>query len=180
MVLSISPDCNASVMFVSVTSNGTPLEGVLIRTQNWSSLTGSSGNASFPFGGGDVIIIAKKTGYAESALYENMDCNPPECRTHDDCASDEYCVGGTCMNLTGICGYAENHLWVRYACCSDSDCKNDSLRCVNKTCEPIPAPPAPVNATENESATPASPGTPGGCAGAALLLALFAFLKINN
>ncbi|MDD5340109.1 MAG: hypothetical protein PHV13_02565 [Candidatus ainarchaeum sp.] len=175
MELSISHDCNTSFMLVSVTSGGAPLDGVLVRTQNWSSLTGASGNASFPFGDGDIIVTAEKAGYAASALYESVNCTPPECRSHDDCATDTYCVDGICMNLTGICGYAENHLWVRYACCSDSDCKNVSLRCMNRTCEPIPAPPAPlVNATKNESAPPASPEKPAGCAAAALLAALAA------
>lgn len=168
-------DCNSSTVRISVTSNGIPLENVLVSTQNWSSLTGPTGNVSFPFAGGDVLITAEKSGYEKTFVVETVDCSPPGCRTHDDCAADAYCVGGTCMNVTGICGYPQNHQWVRYACCSDSDCRNESLRCVNKTCAAYQPPAAPANITKNESATPASPSSAGACAGAAAVLLLAAF-----
>jgi hypothetical protein len=169
------PDCNSSSVLISLTSDGAPLVGAFVSTQNWSSLTGSTGNVSFPFSGGDVLIRVKKAGYAEIFVFETVDCNPPECRTHDDCADDEYCVAGTCMNVTGICGYPQNHGWVHYACCSDSDCENGSLRCVNRTCVAYQPPPVPANITKNASAAPASPSSAGSCAGAAAILLLAAF-----
>ena len=46
----------------------------------------------------------------------------PECSADGDCASDSFCTGGVCVPATGICGYADNHTWVSYECCTDEDC----------------------------------------------------------
>jgi hypothetical protein len=51
-----------------------------------------------------------------------------ECYEDDDCKSTEYCDiqegadGGSCEDVTGDCGYAENHVWVTYECGDEPGC----------------------------------------------------------
>jgi len=58
-------------------------------------------------------------------------CN--ECYLDEECSDVQSCYNGECINLTGQCGYAQNHTWVNYECCEDGDCKNN-LTCINHTC----------------------------------------------
>jgi parallel beta-helix repeat protein len=54
--------------------------------------------------------------------------------SHDrNCADDEMCSGGTCVPVTGECGYASGHAWISYECCSDADCE-EGKDCVDNIC----------------------------------------------
>ena len=44
------------------------------------------------------------------------------CNADADCSDTQYCSAGVCLMVTGDCGYASNHKWVKYECCQDSDC----------------------------------------------------------
>ncbi|MEM4389954.1 MAG: hypothetical protein QXG98_04815, partial [Candidatus Micrarchaeia archaeon] len=56
-----------------------------------------------------------------------------ECCSDSDCPTDASCSDNRCIKLTGECGYAVNHSWVRYACCSDAECSGDEV-CSNNAC----------------------------------------------
>jgi len=56
-----------------------------------------------------------------------------ECETDADCANTEYCSSGSCVPVTGECGYASNHMWTNYECCSDTGCAQGS-HCTNNAC----------------------------------------------
>lgn len=158
MEVDVEPDCINGNVLINITSGGVPVSGVLIRTEKWSSLTGSSGFASFPLEEGLTYISAESSGYAKVEFYKNLSCAPPpECVQDGDCADDQYCANNECVNVTGTCGYAANHSWMAYDCCSDSDCGADSL-CTGNRCVLLPPPPE-ANLT-NESEIPAQPEEP--------------------
>lgn len=181
--VSIEPDCNNSQLMVTVTENGEPLEGVFIRTEEWSSLTQSAGRVPFPLEEGLVFISANKSGYSYQEMFVDIDCTPPECLEDEDCAFDQYCADENCTNVTGTCGYAANHSWISYECCSDSDCES-GFECLNNSCVLKPPPPPPVNVTNvteenistNETLPPGEEEQVAVCP-AAILLLLFLFFR---
>jgi hypothetical protein len=182
MDISVVPDCDAGLLRISATGNGTPLEGVFIRTDKWSSLSGADGSVSFPLDEGDVPISANKTNYTGVSFYYTVSCAPPpECVDDSACREDQYCSGGSCIDLAGDCGFASNHTWFAYRCCEDADCGNLST-CENNACVPKPPPPqnktGMINATgpppSNDSNSP-QPSSPV-CPGSALLVLISACL----
>ena len=160
--ITAAPDCNNSLLIITANDSGAPLEDVFIRTLNWSSFSGPSGSVAFPLEEGYVYIQANKSGYFEQAFWTNISCkppvpeSPPECLGNSSCAEDQYCLNETCLNLTGECGYPENHSWMQYECCEDDECGYKML-CQNNSCilEPAPEPNVSMNITENESDVPA-------------------------
>jgi len=169
MEIIVEGDCNASVMRIDALENSTPLEGVFISSGNWSSLTGSSGEAVFPLVEGLVAIHAEKKGYDKKDISKEISCAPPpECLMDEGCTSNKFCQGGKCENVSGECGYPENHTWVRFGCCNDSDCGNESV-CTNKACVQIP-PPAPNANNTDQTNTPPPDWPANGCAGAGIII----------
>jgi hypothetical protein len=60
------------------------------------------------------------------------------CNTSDQCRPEQFCKDGQCRNVTGECGQAVNHAWVRYECGPEPECpvcprKNS---CVSRKCVP--------------------------------------------
>ncbi len=154
MDIGIEADCDEMRLLVEAVSEGTPLEGVLVTADGWSSVTGSSGTVYLPFEEGEIPVTATKTGFASVGFYCNASCAPPpECLDDAGCGGFEFCAAGVCQNVTGECGYADNHAWVAYGCCADADCGNESLECKNNTCMAKQLPPEPP---ANENATPPS------------------------
>jgi hypothetical protein len=160
--LSVFPDCNNSLLIISANESGIPLEDVFIKTLNWSSFSGPSGSVAFPLEEGYAYIQANKSGYDKYAFWFNVSCAPPEppkpppeCLENSSCAQNQYCANETCMNLTGSCGYPDNHSWIDYECCDDNGC-GYKMVCVNNSCaiEPAPEPNITENLSENESAEP--------------------------
>ncbi|MEW6722876.1 MAG: hypothetical protein AB1324_06450 [Candidatus Micrarchaeota archaeon] len=151
-IVTATPVCADSLISVTATHGGEPLEGVSVRTEKWSSLTSANGTAVFPLEEGDIYIIAEKTGFSKKEFWAEISCAPPpECNENEDCESDEYCKAGACEKIPVECGYAENHTLFMYECCSDDACGIGSA-CKNNTCIKIPKPPEPPqNASENES-----------------------------
>jgi parallel beta-helix repeat protein len=45
-----------------------------------------------------------------------------ECADDNDCASSQYCESGECSDVSGECGYADNHSWVSYQCGDAAGC----------------------------------------------------------
>ncbi len=175
--LSIEPDCNSSLLNVAVTEEGIPLEGVYITTGEWSSLTQAIGKVSFPLKEGLVLVSANKSGYSYQEMLLDINCTPPECLEDEDCASDQYCWDRQCLDITGECGYAANHTWFIYECCSDSDCDAD-FECLNNTCVQRPPPPPLIeeNVSVNETVPPEEAEQEEIC-GAALLPLLILFFR---
>lgn len=60
----------------------------------------------------------------------------PECTKDADCSSDKYCSNEKCVPVTGTCGYAANHTWVKYECCVDEDC-SEGYECKEHKCVEI-------------------------------------------
>ncbi len=178
MNLTVSVDCNDSVIIITAASGGAPVSGVFVSTQDWSSMTGDSGTVSIPLEEGDLFVNATKKGYASQAFYQTVSCAPPpQCTDSSSCADYQACLAQECVNLSGTCGYAANHAWTSYACCSDSDCGNISM-CVSNTCVPRTMPPfiAAGNATPQNTTITAANNTkpetakPNACLGAVLFL----------
>ncbi|MFN7991092.1 MAG: hypothetical protein U0R44_02940 [Candidatus Micrarchaeia archaeon] len=196
MNITALPDCGKGILLVrAADANGTPLEGAFISVQDgrsWSSLSGKSGEVSFPLDEGDIFINASRGNYSTVGFYSTVDCTPPECLEDGQCASNQYCSEEKCVEAVGTCGYPANHSWVHYTCCSDTDCGNASM-CINNTCILRPPPPQPQNITNLSNATPTAKnalpnetvneggkGVAGGCLGSALLLAGILIWKKNK
>ncbi|MBU0527357.1 right-handed parallel beta-helix repeat-containing protein [Candidatus Micrarchaeota archaeon] len=81
-----------------------------------------------------------------------------ECTSDADCESTEFCnieegaEGGSCEELTGQCGYADNHVWNVYECGEEGcpECPEQYV-CEEHICEPIPELDGPETAFVGES-----------------------------
>jgi len=178
--LSVEPDCNNSLLIVTVTEEGEPLEDVFVSTEGWSALTQSIGKVSFPLKEGIVFISANKSGYSHQEMFLDINCTPPECLEDEDCAVDQYCWDYQCLNLTGDCGFAANHTWFVYECCSDPDCET-GFECLNNNCVFKPPPLNVTNITDenisiNETMPPEEEKPEEICV-AAILPLLFLFFR---
>jgi hypothetical protein len=93
---------------------------------------------------GECVPIECECGYIEDhecIEYEccaDSECPPGqacidhvcdyECYSDEDCDTTEYCEipegleGGLCEPVTGMCGYAENHLWNFHECGDEPEC----------------------------------------------------------
>ncbi|MFH1785871.1 MAG: carboxypeptidase-like regulatory domain-containing protein [Candidatus Micrarchaeota archaeon] len=74
------------------------------------------------------------TGY--SCISNTCEQTPEdECSTDADCAETQYCSNGSCLEVTGDCGYIANHAFVAYECGTDANCPTctDGL-CINNEC----------------------------------------------
>ena len=143
-------DCADNLTVISASAGGMPLANVTVTSERWSSVTGASGTVEFPLEEGYVFVSAKAPGYGTRESYFYITCAPPpECEGDADCGESQYCSGGSCMNLTGGCGFAENHTWFVFECCEDAEC-GSGQECENNTCSAIPAPPK-QNITANET-----------------------------
>jgi len=154
--VSVTPLCNESRMMVQVAEDDIPIQDVFVRTLNWSSTTNNNGQAIFPLDEGYVYIVANKSGFVRQEFWIDINCTPepppppPECLQNPDCALNQICENETCVNISGTCGYAENHSWINYECCEDNECGYKMI-CANKSC--ILEPPK-ENIIKNETAIP--------------------------
>jgi hypothetical protein len=134
--ISIEHNCNSRIMKITAKDKGVALKDVFITNGNWSSLSDSNGAVVFPFEEGGIWITANKSGFKSIAAYTNISCAPPECLRHEDCTTDHYCWGGDCLNISGECGFAENHTWFVYECCLDTACDSGN-ECIDHFCMPL-------------------------------------------
>jgi hypothetical protein len=74
MNLSIAVDCERHLIYSNATSKGEPLDGVLMRTDSWSTMTGSGGIAFLPLLESEsdyVFLSAEKSGFiTQSGWFE--------------------------------------------------------------------------------------------------------------
>jgi hypothetical protein len=83
---------------------------------------------------GNYSIEVSKSGFVhEYADLEAKDCSVPECTSNSQCEANAACVEGKCAEVSGACGYADNHKFTEYQCCSDSTCGAGS-RCEDHLC----------------------------------------------
>ncbi|MEK6979252.1 MAG: LamG-like jellyroll fold domain-containing protein [Candidatus Micrarchaeota archaeon] len=66
---------------------------------------------------------------------EEKYCVDRECNFDSECAGDQFCSDGACVQVEEKeCGYVDNHQWNNYQCCSDEDCGEPELSCVENAC----------------------------------------------
>ena len=104
-----------------------------------SGETDEEGDYSFtPPLPGTYNLELSKIGFVHTTKnLEVADCTPvPECIADSDCAYDQQCVQQACVQLSGYCGYVEDHEFVEYECCSDSACSASPVggRCEDHRC----------------------------------------------
>lgn len=169
--ISAEADCRNNQTIIRASANGTPLSNVTVQSEKWSSVTPESGKVTFPLEEGYLFLTSSRPGYSTKQFYVFVTCEPePECEDDLSCAENQYCSGGSCLNLTGDCGFTANHTWFVYECCSDSAC-GAGFGCRNNSCVAKPVPPAPnitENGTKNETGEPEKP-EPGACPSVAAL-----------
>ncbi len=67
----------------------------------------------------------------------NMVCSPGNaCSLNSECANTEKCIDSFCEEITGSCGYAFEHRWISYECCTNTDCP-EGTTCDENTCVDI-------------------------------------------
>ncbi|MBU0532470.1 hypothetical protein KKB44_03175 [Candidatus Micrarchaeota archaeon] len=177
--LSIEVNCNASILKITASKDGIPLENVFINTQNWSSLTGTTGTVFFLLEEGWTLIRANKSGYVYKESIINIVCTPPECITDENCTYNQYCFNESCINLTGVCGYPENHSWIGYECCEDGGCEMNFV-CLNNSCISLPPQPENINNVSlNQTVSQEEPAEPP-CIAALLLLFILLLTTLLN
>jgi len=79
----------------------------------------------------------------EGLICEDNECTS-ECTSDEDCDSTEFCnieegaEGGSCEEITGQCGYADNHTWIQYECGEEGcpECPEQYI-CIEHVCEPV-------------------------------------------
>jgi parallel beta-helix repeat protein len=72
------------------------------------------------------------------------------CLTDGDCSGTESCSDGQCAQVTGQCGYAEDHAWVSYECGEGCPDCAEGYSCTGNECVPEEEPPA-VNDTAEDT-----------------------------
>ncbi|MEM3071440.1 MAG: PEGA domain-containing protein [Candidatus Anstonellales archaeon] len=60
-------------------------------------------------------------------------CIRASCDDDSQCLDNQYCSWGRCLQISGKCGYAANHTWINYECCSSLDCK-EGEECIDNRC----------------------------------------------
>ncbi|MDD5022569.1 MAG: hypothetical protein PHU63_00160 [Candidatus ainarchaeum sp.] len=71
---------------------------------------------------------------ADGEIIKPVDPDPKStCSSNLNCADNEKCTNGKCVEILGICGYADKHQWFTYDCCSSTDC-DSGLICTNHVC----------------------------------------------
>ncbi len=154
LMIGLDESCEGNVL--TVTSHGEPVENAEVSVYGESTFadvaSGSSdenGEFAFDACGMDVRIYAKKNGYlSTNDVFELDSCDcalvepepVPECAANEDCASDETCQDGSCIEIPCECGYISERACVEYECCADTDC-SDSQKCADNSCvESAPSP----------------------------------------
>jgi hypothetical protein len=56
-----------------------------------------------------------------------------KCLKDSDCAPSDFCRSGSCVAVSGTCGFVSNHTWFSYDCCDDIDCPSGQV-CSNSKC----------------------------------------------
>jgi hypothetical protein len=81
----------------------------------------------------------------QDRICQNHSCiKTYDCGSDSDCSDSQYCnraagaAKGYCTDLTGECGQAQNHAWVKYACGSEPGCDAcpRGSNCADHVCVP--------------------------------------------
>lgn len=76
----------------------------------------------------------------------------PECLSNEECGGSFTCEDRECVLITGECGYARDHEWHEYVCCSDGDCV-DGYECISHSCGEMIIPECVGDDCEDENIT---------------------------
>ncbi len=96
---------------------GCGLEGISIKATMSGHLPGT-------LGGRDTVSC-------EECGIENA--SPAGCAADGDCAINERCLDGDCVQVPCPCGQVQNHQCMPYECCADPDCAADET-CESHSC----------------------------------------------
>jgi len=56
-----------------------------------------------------------------------------KCLKNSDCPPSDFCRSGSCVAVSGTCGFVSNHTWFSYDCCDNLDCPSGQV-CSNSKC----------------------------------------------
>lgn len=142
-------DDGSSLLVVTLTSSGSVVSSVRLVLSGTSLTFSESGDTDLEgvvsfdiLSNGDYKLRATKSGYYPVSKFISLDidtCEAEEieemfeCELNEDCQETEYCLEGSCVEIQGECGYAENHEWVSYECCLDWDCE-EGFECIENVC----------------------------------------------
>ncbi len=147
---SSSFDCTTKTLTVTVSTkvNGGTIKLVDKTIPFQSTVTSkvSNGKATFTIsesGTYKIIEGSLPSGYSLTAKEIVIDLTAcesgeepiVECITNSDCSSTKECISNDCVAVTGTCGYASNHAWVSYECCSNTDCTEEGFECLAHECK---------------------------------------------
>ena len=138
--------CPGDTVEFTVTHASSPVVGVEVSVTQYSpyagtiasAMTDTDGKVSFSLPESATYrIYFTKGGYDYTNPYvlDYTMCggDAAGCTVNSDCATNAQCVAGSCVALTGDCGYASGHIWIDYQCCADSDCAAGTT-CVDHVC----------------------------------------------
>ena len=154
--ITLTPDCGSGALAIEILSGATPVEGALVMSPAWSTLSDDEGKTTIPFEDGFVMLSIEKTGYTPVNITTRVLCGG--CLEDFDCADSERCESRKCVNVSvsGACGFASGHAWYPYQCCADAECGalGKGASCENNTCMAPQAPPyTPSNTSITENAS---------------------------
>ncbi|MBI5159227.1 right-handed parallel beta-helix repeat-containing protein [Candidatus Micrarchaeota archaeon] len=105
---------------VKGTSIGRTVAGAAKTTQTDAC---AQGKISEYYCSATQLLASEEVSCAQGKSCYNGACSTTvSCTSSSDCAGNQACEGGACAELSGSCGYAQNHAWHNYECCSNAAC----------------------------------------------------------
>ncbi|MFH1785873.1 MAG: hypothetical protein ABH842_05580 [Candidatus Micrarchaeota archaeon] len=114
--------------YISCTDLGDNVGNSSTRSITINSVPGQGGGG----GGSGSVDTDRNTTIPHINNTPSVSCNKDS-----QCLGSQACLGESCQELTGICGYAANHKWNYYDCCDDAAC-GEGYGCFSNSCYPIP------------------------------------------
>lgn len=128
-----------SVLQGHCNSNGTPLCSCIVSNSSCSCRFPAPSEAGvfdyYACTGLGKGVMPLESAPASLAV-EGVQQNQYGCFSDLDCPGDSRCSDGSCILITGVCGYASNQSWISYACGPEQGCPQcaGNASCENHTC----------------------------------------------
>jgi hypothetical protein len=165
--------CDGNV--VTVDGAGNNAHVVVKDSGNSIIAAGDTDAGEFIFDGcdlEDLTIKVTRSGYAVTEMTgkDSVSCSEcgevpvPGCTKDSDCATNEKCSNGNCVQVQCPCGEVKNHACEAYACCADNQCPTGQV-CKDHTCKPKDQPPQYECTNDGQCADSKYCDVPAGAAG---------------